>query len=418
MINSNKAIDNKKDYQSYFRSEFPLLKRKKNNKNIVYFDNAATGAKLKSSIKAVLNYYNFKGANIRRGPNFLAEEATLAFENARLEVAEFIGASAQEIIFTSGATASFNLLSLALAEKYLKKGDIIAISRAEHHANIIPWLLLKKKKGIILKYIDLDKNGDLDLNSLAKIFQEKRLKILSLTQASNVLGRFYDLEKILKKAKELNALTIVDASQSVVHKKIEVKKLDADFLIFSGHKLYAPSGVGVLYGKEERLADLDIFFGGGGIVNDVKEQSFSTVEAPFKFEAGTPNIEGVIGLGAALKYLKKISWEFIEEREKVLSAYVLKCLKKEPSLKLLGGVRSKNRLPLFSFSLKNFHPHDTSDLLGEEGIITRAGHHCAKSLHDYLEINSSLRISLAFYNSKEEVDRFFKAIKRVKKVLT
>lgn len=392
--------------------DFPLLERRYQSQSLIYFDNAATSLKPRPVIEAVFNYYNFHNANIHRGPNFLAEEATNLYEEARSGVAEFINAETEEIIFTSSATASLNLVARSWAETNLKKNDVVVITRAEHHANIVPWLQLKERLGIIIKYIDLDKDGNLYLDNLDALLEEANVRLLSITQVSNVLGIFNELKPILTKARQHNIISIVDASQGVAHQKLDVKYLGADFLVFSGHKLFAPSGVGVLYGRREILEAMPPFFGGGGMISEVKDQSFVSAELPFKFEAGTPNIEGVIGLGAACQYLKKIGWEAINKKEEALTDYFLECLKKNPSLKLLGTV-SNNRLPLFTLVIKDIHPHDAADLLGEQGIIVRAGHHCAQPLHDYLGEKFSLRASLSFYNTNLEIDRFFKTLKEI-----
>lgn len=395
-----------------YRADFPLFLRQYQNKNLVYFDNAATTPKPQVVIEAVTNYYQLYNANIHRGPNFLAEEATNLFEDARQTVANFIGVKSQEIVFTSGATAGLNLLAKTWGEINLKAGDVIAISRAEHHANIIPWLQLKEKLGIELKYIALDKEGNFETKSLAKILSDKKLRLLALTQASNVLGRFYDLKSIIIQAKKLGVITIVDGAQSMPHQSLNLKDLNPDFFVFSAHKLFAPSGVGVLYGRFELLEKMPPFFSGGNMIREVKEQSFSTVKPPFKFEAGTPNIEGVIGLGAACRYLEKVGWKEVKKKEEILINYFLNRLKNYSFLHLLGG--EKNRLPLFSLSLDGLHPHDASDLLGEEGIITRAGHHCAQPLHDFLNVTASLRASLAFYNTTAEIDNFFTGLVKIR----
>jgi len=395
-----------------YRSHFPLLSRRYNDKALVYFDNAATTPKPELVIEAVNKYYREHNSNIHRGPNFLAEEATDLFENSRKAVAQFIGADHKEIVFTSGTTAAFNLLARVLGETNLKTGDVVAISQAEHHANIVPWLQLKERIGIELKYIKVNESGDFETSSLDNILHDKKLRILSLTQASNVLGRLYDLKTILARAKEQGVLTIVDAAQSIAHHELNVKDLGADFVVFSGHKLFAPSGVGVLYGRFELLDKMSVFFGGGSMMSEVKEQSFEAIEAPYKFEAGTPNIEGVIGLGVACRYLQSITWQKINHQEAELAQYFLQRLKEYPFLKLVG--EKNNRLPLFSLVLEDIHPHDIADLLGEEGVITRAGHHCAQPLHESLGISSSLRASLAFYNTTLEIDYFFEKLVAIK----
>lgn len=396
--------------------DFPLLTRKYKGKPLVYFDNAATSPKPQVVIDSVLNFYQKHNANIHRGPNFLSEEATNLYEDARKSVANFIKAETEEIVFTSGATASLNLIARSWGENNLKPGDIVVLSRAEHHANIVPWLQLKEKMGIKIQYIDLDKNGSLADKSVYTILEQDRVKLLSLTQASNVLGIYYDLKPIIARARAKGIVTVVDASQSVVHRELDLRELGADFLVFSAHKLFAPSGLGVLFARKNLLADMPAFFGGGSMISSVSDQSYSTAEAPYKFEAGTPNIEGVIGLGAACQYLEALSWSEINRKENDLINYFLKTLKKFPDLEILGG--ELNRLPLFSFKTTKVHPHDLADLLGEEGIIVRAGHHCAEPLHRYLGINASLRVSLAYYNSPDEIDIFFEKYKQLEKKIS
>lgn len=397
-----------------YRLDFPFLRRQYQNKDVVYFDNASTALKPSFVLDEVSNYYQLHSANVGRGVNFLAEEATALYEEARSQVASFIGAKSREIIFTSGATASLNFIAKSFAEKNLKTGDVVAISKAEHHANILPWLQLKEKIGIVVEYIDLNENGDFSLTSLDKVFSNKRLKILSLTQASNVLGKYYDLKEIIKRANDLGVITVIDASQSISHRALKVKDLGADFLVFSGHKILAPTGIGVLYVKEEIINNLDIFLSGGGMINEVKEQSFSLAEIPHRFEAGTPNISGAIGLGAACKYLQNIGWLEINRKEEELKNYFLEKLASYPELKLLGT--NDNRLLLFSFKLTGMHPHDIADLLSDQGIVVSSGYHCAQPLHDSLKIESSLRLSLAFYNTKEEIDYFFNSFLEIKKI--
>lgn len=395
-----------------YNLDFPLLRRVYNNKSLVYFDNAATTPKPQAVIDAVNDYYNLHNANIHRGPNFLAEEATLLYEGARQKVAKFIGADTEEIIFTAGTTMGLNFLARVWGEANLKAGDIVVLSKAEHHANIVPWLQLKEKIGIVLQYIEINKDGTFKTESLNTIFDQPRLRVLAITQASNVLGQFYNLKPILERARIQGVLTIVDAAQSIAHQPLNVHDLACDFLVFSGHKLFAPTGVGVLYGRRKLLEKLDPFFGGGGMIAEVKEQSFLALEAPAKFEAGTPNIEGAIALGTACDYLLEISWSEIIKREQLLTGYFLKKLETLDFVHLLGG--RAGRLPLFSLDLEGVHPHDAADLLGEEGIVTRAGHHCTQPLHDSLGINASLRVSLSFYNTVTEIDLFFKKLEQIR----
>ncbi len=394
-----------------FNKDFPLLGRKYQGNKLIYFDNAATAPKPQAVISSVVEYYTLHNANIHRGPNFLEGEATDLYENARVEVARFINCHPDEVIFTSGATAALNLVARSYGEANLQAGDVIAITIAEHHANIVPWLQLKEKMGIEIMYIGIDEEGNIDEASWQVALAHPRLRLVSLTQASNVLGQLYDIKPMIAQAKERGAITCVDACQSIAHAKVDVTNLDCDFLAFSGHKLFAPSGVGVLYGRKDILSTMPAFLGGGGMISAVKEQSFVSAPLPYAFEAGTPNIEGAIGLGAAISYVNTIGWTLIEQKEKELAAYFLTKLETIPFAKLLGG--KDNRLPLFSLALSGLHPHDAADLLGEEGIITRAGHHCAQPLHDSLGVPASLRASLSFYNTKEEIDRFFDVLSRI-----
>ncbi|MBN2884853.1 SufS family cysteine desulfurase [Patescibacteria group bacterium] len=398
-----------------YRENFPLLRRIYAEHPLQYFDNAATAPKPQVVIDAVNDYYNLHNANVHRGPNFLAEEATTLYEDARLSVADFIGAQREEIIFTAGTTASINLVARSWGETNLKKGDVVALSRAEHHANIVPWLQLKEKIGIVLEYIDINEDGTFNTESLDKIFAQPKLRFLAITLASNVLGQYYDLKPIIKRAKSLGVISLVDAAQGISHRPLNVKELGADFLAFSGHKLFAPSGIGVLYGRQELLEDMSPFLGGGGMIAEVLEQSYLPAELPDKFEAGTPNIEGAIALGAAIKFIKKIGWTEIVSREKFLSDYFLEKIQELDFVQVLGG--EVNRLPLFSLVLKDLHPHDVADLLGERGIIVRAGHHCAQTLHDYFQVPATLRASLSFYNTKEEIDYFINSLLEIKALL-
>ncbi len=399
-----------------YRLDFPLLSRKYRNNNLIYFDNAATSPKLQLVIDSVTDFYKQHNANIHRGPNFLTQEATDLYEEARKIVANFINANTEEIIFTSSATASLNLISRSWGESNLKMGDIVVLSRAEHHANIVPWLLLKDKIGIEIQYIDLNDDGSLSRDSMYTILAQPRVKLLSLTQTSNVLGIYYDLKEVIKMANDKGVVTIVDAAQSIAHHELNVKELGADFLVFSGHKLFAPSGVGVLYGRQKMLGQIPAFFGGGSMISSVSEQSYQVAEIPYKFEAGTPNIEGVIALGVACRYLQQLGWETINKREKGLVDYFLKKIIDYPELQLLGA--NSNRVSLFSFNTFKLHPHDLADLLGEEGIIVRAGHHCAEPLHRYLKVKASLRLSLAFYNTNEEIDKFFDKFRQLEEKLS
>lgn len=390
------------------RSDFPMLNRKYEGKSLIYFDNAASSLKPQVVLDSVLDYYQNHSSNVHRGPNFLSEEATALYEGARLSVAKFINSDPKETIFTSGATMGINLVARSWGEANLKAGDAIAISRAEHHANLVPWLQLKAKLDLTIVYIEVASDGSLIWDD---ILETPNLKLLAITQASNVLGSFYNLKEIIAEAKSRNIITVVDAAQSIAHHPVDVKDLGCDFLVFSGHKLLAETGIGVLYGREELLEQMPPFLSGGAMIADVSADSFVTAELPAKFEAGTPNISGAISLGTACKYF---NYDQIIKQEQELSNYFLTRLKELDFVTLIGN--QSERLPLFSMTFTGMHPHDVADLLGEEGIITRAGHHCAQPLHDSLNIAATLRASLSFYNTKDEIDIFITALKKIHKL--
>lgn len=390
------------------RSDFPMLSRKYEGKSLIYFDNAASSLKPQVVLGAVLDYYQNHSSNVHRGPNFLSEEATALYEGARLSVAKFINSNPQETIFTSGATMGVNLVARSWGETNLKSSDVIAISRAEHHANLLPWLQLKARLDLKIVYIEVASDGSLIWDH---ILETPNLKLLAITQASNVLGSFYNLKDVIAKARAKNIITFVDAAQSIAHHPVDVKDLGCDFLVFSGHKLLAETGIGILYGREKLLNQMPPFLSGGSMVADVSDDSFIPAELPAKFEAGTPNISGAISLGAACSYL---NYDQIIKQEQELSNYFLSRLKELDFVTLIGN--QCERLPLFSMTFTGMHPHDVADLLGEEGIITRAGHHCAQPLHDSLNIPATLRASLSFYNTKDEIDIFIAALKKVHKL--
>lgn len=386
------------------RADFPILNKKIKGQPLVYFDNASTAQKSLPVIKAVSDFYKNGNANVHRALNPLANEATKKYEAARNSIANFIGAKPEEIIFTSGATAGINLVARSWGEANLKPGDIVILSIAEHHANIVPWLQLREKIGIKLEYIPLKADGAWDLSVAQKLLNKRRVKLLAVSQVSNVLGIINPAAQLIKLARQKGIITLIDAAQSIAHLKINVKQLGCDFLVFSGHKLGGPTGIGVLYGRQELLLTMPPFMGGGDMISFVKRDSFETSELPYKFEAGTPNISGAIGLGAALKYLEYVGYDAIYKQEQQLVAYFLKKIKKLTAVKILGTAKLK--LPIFAMSIKDVHPHDAADILGQAGIILRAGHHCTQPLHDYLGAPATLRASLSFYNTKKEIDYF------------
>ena len=393
------------------RSDFPILKKKINGHNMIYFDNAATSQKPTVLIKSLENYYSKYNANVHRGLNPLAEEATRQYEEARKVLAQFVSASLSETIFTRGATEGINLIARTWGEDNLQAGDIVVLSRAEHHANIVPWLQLQKKKGIKLLYIPLHQNGELDMKIAQELLSKKRVKLLAITQASNVLGIMNHLEKIISFAHSKKIITVVDAAQSIAHFPLNFKDLNCDFLVFSGHKIYGPTGIGLLYGRQELLEKMSPFLGGGEMIKSVYTDHFTINDLPYKFEAGTPPIAEAIALAESIKYLQKVSWKEIIKKEKELSLYFQKRLQDLKFIKILGEPRlASDKLALFSLIIKNIHPHDAADILGQEGVILRAGNHCAQPVHDFYQSSASLRASLSFYNTKKEIDIFIKKL--------
>jgi len=398
------------------RGQFPILTKKINGRAMIYFDNAATSQKPQSVINSMVDFYTKHNSNVHRGINPLAEEATRQYENARKKVKEFINAnSTQEIIFTKGATESINLIAQSWGRKNLKKGDIVVLSIAEHHANFVPWLQLKKEIGIEIDVISLTGKGYLDIQKAKNLLTQKKVKLLALTLCSNVLGAIEtrSIVSLQKIARANNIKILLDASQAISHIVVNVKKLNCDFLAFSGHKMFGPTGCGVLYGKNELLEKIPAWQGGGDMIREVFTNKFSENNLPYKFEAGTPNIAGAIGLGVAVDFIKKTGFKNILKKEEELTNYFLKKIKECDFAVLHGPTISKDRILVFSLTIKGVHPHDAADALGQKGIILRAGHHCAQPLHDYLKVSATLRASLSFYNTTEEIDLFFKELKKV-----
>ena len=395
------------------RIDFPILKRKVHGKQLIYLDNAATSQKPESVIDAVKDYYENYNANIHRSIHKLGEEATAAYEDEHKKASDFINADFEEVIFTKNTTESLNLLAYSLTSA-LKPGDEIAISQMEHHSNFVPWQQLALKRGLKLKFIKINKEGLLDEESIKENITQKT-KIVSLVHVSNVLGTVNDVKEIGKIAHENNALFVVDGAQSVPHMPVDVKKLDCDFLAFSGHKMLGPTGIGVLYGKKELLEKMSPFLYGGEMIKEVKFEGTKFNDLPWKFEAGTMNIAEAIGLGAAIDYLKKVGMKNIEKHDKELAKYAYRRLSEINEVEIYGPSPEK-RNSLVAFNVKNVHAHDTSQILDGEGIAIRAGHHCAMPLHSVLGIAASARASFYFYNTKEEVDKLAEGIKKVIKV--
>jgi len=391
------------------RGDFPILERMVNGKKIAYLDNGATSQKPRQVIDSIVRYYSEYNANVHRGVHKLSEESTVAYEDARRKVAEFINASEDEIIFVKNASEALNLVMYSYGMKNMSHTSRITISIAEHHSNFVPWQVLAQKKKAKLEFLDVDAEGE-----LAGLEDASGSDIVSLVHASNVLGTINDAQKICKVARDGGGISVIDGSQSIPHMPIDVKRMGCDFFAFTGHKMLAPTGIGVLYGKKELLEKMEPFLYGGDMIIEVKKESSKWNNLPYKFEAGTPNIEGAIGLGAAIDYLNRIGMEDIRKHEIELLSYALGKLKDEVTI--YGPKDARKRTGLVAFNVPGVHAHDVATILDEDGVEIRSGHHCAQPLHDRLGLESSARASFYLYNTKEEVDRLVDGIKKVKRV--
>lgn len=395
------------------RSQFPFLTKQMQGESIAYLDNSATTQKPKAVLDRLQLFYEEQNANINRGMHPMAEEATLAYEEARKKVASFIGAAhCTEIIFTRNATESINLVARSYGDT-LRKGGGMVLSVLEHHSNIIPWLQLNERKDIAVEWIELQEDGRLDLSSLEKILKKKKTKLVAVTGLSNVLGVRTPIEDMIALAHEAGAKILIDAAQLVAHESIDVQILDVDFLAFSGHKIYGPTGVGVLYGKQCLLESMPPFLGGGDMIESVDRDGFKPAELPRKFEAGTPSIADAIGLGAAIDWMRSIGIDAMHDYTKRLLAYAREKLSHVERLKILGPASGNDHLGCISFVVDGIHPHDLTEILGRKGICLRAGHHCTQILHKHLGITASTRLSVSVYNTEEEIDRCIEGIKEV-----
>lgn len=396
------------------REQFPILKEKaRNGNNLIYFDSAATTLKPLSVIDRIFKYYKSEGGNVSRGSHFLSEKSTESYEEVRIKVANFISAKhTEEIIFTSGVTESINLVANTYGE-LLEEGNEIIISMMEHNANIVPWQFLRERKKIVIKIAPIDKDGNLMVEELKKLFNEKT-KLLSLTYISNSIGTINPIKEIISYSHQRNVDVLIDAAQASTHEKIDVIDLDVDFLVFSGHKSYGPTGVGVLYGKKEKLSKLPPYKGGGGMVLKVTHENTKYNELPHKFEAGTPNIAGIIGFGAAIDFINEIGIDKIKNHENQLKEYMEKRIIEVESLKIIGS--PKEKIGIFSFVMEEIHGHDVSAELDENGIAVRSGHHCTHPLMDFFQVPSTNRVSFGVYNTLEEIDIFIKSLKNVVKI--
>lgn len=394
------------------RKDFPILDQIVNDEPLVYLDNAATTQKPKAVLEAVNRYYQEDNANVHRGVHTLAERATASYEAARETVRRFINASStKEVLFTRGTTTGLNWIG-RFAEEILEEGDEVLISIMEHHSNILPWQEACRKAGAKLVYVYL-KDGGLDLEDFRKKLTD-RTKFVSIAHASNVLGVINPVQEIAQLAHEKGAIVVVDGAQSVPHMKIDVQKLDADFFVFSGHKMAGPTGIGVLYGKEQYLNQMSPVEFGGEMIDFVYEQSATWKELPWKFEAGTPNMAGAIGLAAAIDYLEAIGMDAIERHEQDLIAYVFPKLQAIEGLKIYGSQDLAKRSGVISFNLGDLHPHDLATALDYEGVAVRAGHHCAQPLIQYLGVPATARASFYLHNTKEDCDKLVEALIKTK----
>ena len=390
------------------RDDFPILSSRINNHQLVYFDNAATTQKPQSVIDGISNYYKNYNANIHRGIHTLAEKATEEFEETRSLVKDFIGASSEnEIIFTRGTTEGINLISSSLSKFYFNEGDEIIISEMEHHSNIVPWQMIAKEKKLNLKIVNVSEDGDIDLTHFENLITEKT-KLVSIVYISNTLGTINPIKKIVEICSENSILSVVDGAQSSAHKKIDVQNLNCDFYVFSAHKMYGPTGVGVVYGKEEILEKMPPYMGGGEMIKDVSFSNTTYNNLPYKFEAGTPNIGDVIGFKEAINYIKNIGIDNIETYEISLKKYTEDALKKIDGINVIGT--AKNKVGIFSFTTEKVHYYDLGLLLDAKGIALRTGHHCTQPLMDKYSLDGTARLSLAIYNSTEEVDYFIESL--------
>ncbi|MDB1947447.1 cysteine desulfurase [Clostridium tertium] len=395
-----------------FLKDFPTLNKERNGKRIVYLDSAATTQKPISVINSIKNYYEQSNANPHRGAYELSVLATEAYDEAREKVRKFINAKyREEIIFTKNATESFNLLAMSYGMTYINEGDEIVISIAEHHSNLIPWQQVAKARGAILKYMYTDENGELTEEEVRSKITEKT-KIVSITHVSNALGTINPVKEIAEYAHSKGSIVIVDGAQSVPHMKVDVRDIDADFLVIAGHKLLAPMGIGVLYGKKELLEKMPPLMFGGDMVEYVYEQETTFNVLPYKFEAGTQNVEGAVGLSKAIDYLNEIGMDNIEKIEKELMTYAYEEMSKLEYVKIYGPKDIEKRGGVLSFEIDGVHPHDVASIFDTFGVCIRAGNHCAQPLMRYMGINSTSRASLYFYNTKEDVDRLIEAVKQ------
>ena len=393
------------------RKDFPILGRKIRDKPLVYFDNAATTQKPLSVIDAIRDYYMNYNSNIHRAVHQMAEEATHAYETTRQKVARFINSrSTDEIIFTRNATEAINLVSHAWGQDNIRRDDRIVITELEHHSNIVPWQVLCNQTRASLDYIEVDDGGCLDMDSYEKTLRNRKTRLISISEVSNVLGTIVPIREIVKKAHAKDIPVLVDAAQSVPHMPVDVQATDCDFMVFSAHKMLGPTGVGILYVKKEILEELQPFISGGDMIKEVHKYETVYNDLPYKFEAGTPNIADVIGFGAAVDYLNSLGMDKVRDHEIELTKYAMDAMKDIRGMTLYGPLDAKNKGGVISFNLGDIHPHDLATILNDHGIAIRSGHHCAQVLMEKFDLSATSRASFYIYNTIEEVDKFINAL--------
>lgn len=397
------------------RKDFPILQTNAYGKPLIYLDSGATTQKPIQVIETMANYYKEYNANVHRGAHYLSMKATEVYENAREKVRNFIGApSSSSIIFTRNATEGINLIAYSWAMDHIKEGDEIVLTVAEHHSNILPWQYVAQKTGAVLKYVYLTEDGRLDIETYKKIMGSK-VKLVAVQHMSNVLGIINPVEEMIRLARENGAKVLIDGAQSVPHMKVDVNKLDCDFLVFSAHKMLGPMGIGVLYIKGNMLDKVNPFLFGGEMIAEVKEQRSTFAPAPLKFEAGTPNVGGAVGLASAIDYLESIGMDKILEHEKNLTSLAIDKMSALDFVEIHGPLNMEDRGGVISFSVKGVHPHDVATILDQSGIAVRSGHHCAQPLMKYLDVPATSRASFYIYNTMEEVEIFINGLKNIRK---
>ena len=398
------------------REDFPILQQEINGKPLVYFDNAATSQKPQVVIDSVRSYYEDINSNVHRGVHKLSQLATDAFEQTRNKVKDLLNAQhSYEVIFTSGTTGGINLVANAFGQKYVSEGDEILISHMEHHSNIVPWQLLCERTGAKLKVIPITDKGELDMEAFYDLLSEKT-KIISLVYISNALGTINPVKEIIDAAHSREIPVLLDGAQAIPHQAVDVQKLDCDFFVFSGHKMFAPTGTGIVYGKEKWLNAMPPFLGGGDMIDVVRFEKTTFAGLPHKFEAGTPDIAGVVGLGTAIDYIKELGYDLIGQQENLLLEYGTKKLEELGYIQFVGTAEQKTSV--ISFLINGIHPYDAGTILDHMGVAIRTGHHCTQPIMDRFSIPGTMRASFAFYNTLEEIDRMVEAIQQAKQMLS